>query len=690
MRGAVLPPILNAWVFLRSMMCVVAFATSHAAAADDRKDQQPQPGFLSLHQLDPYLEIKADYRYNRVESDARRRFERGRSQTNREWSFEERVGLTLGGTVFDPGFLTFGGDLSFAPTQTRFDEFGGLFATRRDTDHGYLLRYDLRANFLTGKKLSGSVYGLRQDDRINRRFQPTLDERRTGFGTSWTLADPEFPMELSYDQLETDRTGNRDKRDDERFTESTLHYGVRWLIDDHERLKVSLDHSDIEQEFQGRRRRFETIRDLLILEHELEFGEEYQHSFRTLVHWQEESGDFARDLFQIGPQLTLKHSDSLQTLYKVQFNRERYAGLDIETHRADFQLIHQVYSNLTTTLDLFGLFEDIEDDINTTQWGASVDWQYNRKNRFGHLYANLALAYDTEEISGDNGRRLALDEAHTFRDPVAVTLRHRNVVAIGIVVTDASNRRIFQAGIDYLVFRQRNVTRIKRIRNGRIADGDTILVDYQYKTPADGKLDTIRTDFSLEQRFSNGLTPYYRLAYRNQEDEVSSGFARRADRTDHHRVGVTYERKRYSINTEFEIFDDRVEPYDAFHVKGRVHWLQTSDHTLDTSVGFSRFLFEGRLDDRNVTMIDVAVDHRWRLSESLSTVERLGYRHEEDSIDGATQGWDVTVGFQYAVGDLWGELTLEYDRLDLPRSDDENFGVYFRLRRDINHVLARK
>ena len=126
MRGAVLPPILNSWVYMRSMMCVAAFATSHAGAADDRKEPPTQPGYLSLHRLDAYLEIKADYRYNRVDSDARRRFERDRSQTNREWSFEERVGLTLEGTVLDPGFITFGGELSFAPTQSRFDEFGGL------------------------------------------------------------------------------------------------------------------------------------------------------------------------------------------------------------------------------------------------------------------------------------------------------------------------------------------------------------------------------------------------------------------------------------------------------------------------------------------------------------------------------------------------------------------------------------
>ena len=66
------------------------------------------------------------------------------------------------------------------------------------------------------------------------------------------------------------------------------------------------------------------------------------------------------------------------------------------------------------------------------------------------------------------------------------------------------------------------------------------------------------------------------------------------------------------------------------------------------------------------------------------------YRLEEDSADGSTQGWDVSIGMRYAVGDLTGEFTLEYDRLDLPGSDDEDFGAFFRLRREFSNVLARR
>ena len=662
---------------------------SPAQSAEEHESDRPAARLLTLNHVDAYLELESEYSRDRVQYDDRGRTGQSRSQKNTDLRLEERLGLNLGGVLVDPSFITFDGDFSFALTQDRFEERLG---TRDDTDkdHGYLVQYDARVNFFQGKRVSGSVYGLQVDDRINRRFQSTLREERSGFGTSWVFAHDKIPMELSYDYLETDRTGNDDGRDDEHFTDGTFHYGAQWLIAEHHRLKLSYEHAETKQEYQGLSKPYETTRDLFTIEHELEFGGAHQHELRTLVHWQEESGDFARDFFEIGPQLTLRHSDELQTIYKYQFNRERYEGLDVETQRADVSLVHQLYTNLTTTLNVFGLYEDVEDDINTTQYGASADWQYNRKNPYGRFSANLALAYDTEDVEGDNGRRVVLDEAQTFRDPVAILLRNRNVVATSVVVTDAANRRIYRKGIDYLVVPQGTYTRLTRVRNGTIADGDTVLVDYQFRTPADGTIDTVRVDFSLEQRFDNGLTPYYRFSYRNQEDDTSYGFARTADRTDHHRLGVNYEKRRYTLGAELEIFDDTVDPYDAFHLSGLLHVIDAAEHHLDVSARFSRFSFEGGVEDRDVDMVDVGVDHRWRLTEALSTVERLAYRFEDDSVFGDTQGWDVVAGLEYVLGELSGELTFEYDRLELPGSDDEDLGIYFRIRRDIPNVLATR
>ncbi len=681
------------WVGVGIIALICVAKAAPIASADEPKQQtlnrtpdQTKDRLLTLNQADAYVEVRGTWDYTKVKRSGFRDSPKRRTQINREWGFQERIGLTLGGVYIDPHFITFQTDFSFGLAQDRFEERTD-FTQRSDTDRGFLINYDARINFFQGRKISGSVYGLRRDDRINRRFQPTLTDQRTGFGTNWGWQHGDISLDLTYDFLRTNRRGNRQALDDEKFTENTLHIEFEWQVSDRQQLTVSYEHAINEQNFQGSQRSFETTRDLFIVEHELAFGDNGQHRLETRLRWQEESGDFARDIFEIGPQLTLKHSDALQTSYKYQLNRERFSGLDVDTQRLDFQLVHQLYSNLTTTVDVFGLYEDIENDINTTQYGASVDWQYNRRNPFGHLYVNLALAYDTEDVSGDNGTRVVINEVHTLRDPIDIILVQRNVVVGSIIVTDTSNVRIYRPGLDYIVFEQGNVMRITRIRTGRIVDGGTILVDYRFKTPANGSLDTVRVDFNVEQRFTGGFTPYYRLSYRNQEDSVSTGFARRADRTDHHRLGARYERERYTLGVEYEIYDDLVEPYDGFHLDALWHVMQGEDHTVDASSRFSRLLFNGGLNDRTVTLIDLEVDHRWRLRESLSTIERMTYRYERDSSRGITQGWDVTAGLEYAMGDLTSELTFEYDRLGLPQSVEDDFGVYFRMRRDIGRVF---
>ncbi len=667
---------------------------SSAAAAQDVDDGAQHEQVFRLDVLDAYVDLRGEYDRASVETDSNRSafsFVKGRKQTDEHRGFEESLGLRFDGDLLDPGVLAFVGDVAFGLAQDFYREKTDAYSDS-DNEDGHVLRYALRANLFAGKPISGTVHGLRDDDRINRRFQPTLRQERTGFGTNWLFAHDKIPMELSYDYLETDRTGNRDGRDDEHYTESNLHYGATWNASKHQRLQFSYDHGSNSQEYQGLNRPYETDRDLIRLDHRLAFGDHHQHELETVVRWQEESGDFARDLFEIGPQLTLHHSDDLQTMYEYQFNRERYDGLDIESQRADWQLVHQLFTNLTTTAGLFGLYEDIEDDVNTTQYGASIDWQYNRRNPYGHLYSNLGLAYDTEHVRGDNGRRLIWSESHTFRDPLPVTLAQRNVIPWTVVVTDTSNRRVFVAGLDYALFRIGNVTQLHRLWTGRIADRDSVLVHYQIDTPADGRIDTERVDYGIEQRFSNGLTPYYRFSFRNQEDDASTGFARRADRTDHHRIGLTYARDRYTLGAEYEVFDDTIDPYHAWHLDARLDLLDgkaAAGHALQWATRFSRFHFEGGPDRRDVTFLDAELSHRCQLSEAWSTQTRFGYRLEDDSVDGITNGWDVVSGMAYAIGDLSCELTVEYHRLDLPRSQEDEVGVYLNVRRVFPDVLGR-
>jgi len=672
----------------RAVLLVVAgLATGGTAFAQSRhrEPERIEPGLLHLHRVDADLEFESTIEQFRVRSKNGSGVANAH-QTNRSAIHEGVLTLRFNGDIVHPYLVDFYGSLGlgFSHSYFREERFG-----RNDTSHGggYLTEFDLRADLFKNKQVSGTVYGQRGDDRIARLFLPSLHEQRVAYGTAWSYRSDPILMELAYDRTDTQRYGNRMQRDDEHITEDRLTYSLDWTIDKDQKLQLDLEHSRRRQEYQGSRFKFDTRRDQLKLDYDLAFGSRRQHRFVTYVRIQEESGDLARDLIEIGPQLILEHSENLSTSYSYQFTRERLDGFEVDQHRGDFQLTHRLYKNLTTTIDVFGLEERTEDAVETTQVGASVDWQYVRKNPYGQLTAELRLAGDSERTRGNNGNRLMLNESGTFRDPLPLYLVKPHAILASIFVTDVTGRIFYRLGTDYAVIWVKDRVALWRIPTGRIVNGQTVLIDYRYRTPANGQIDTTRIDFNIEQAFDSGWTPYYRLSFRDQDVDRSTGFAFRADRTDHHRLGVRYAAPRWSASAEYEIYDDAVDPYDAFHLTGQWNALRSPTEMLDLRGSFSQYFFDGGWDEREVSEVNLSAVHELRLNDFWSTSLASTYRWEDDSIRGTTNALDLEGVLAYRRENMSLELSLEYDLLRIAGSREDGLAAWINLHWELEDVL---
>lgn len=659
--------------------------TSANAQQKKRPAERIEPGLFHLRRLDASVELRGTFEQFRVRSKD------GLGQTNARQTNRTSLGqglltLNFAGDVVHPYLIDYYGSLGLGFSESRFRE-ETLFSTDSDRASGFLSEFDMRADLFRTKPISGTVYGQRGEDRIGRLFLPSLRERRTAYGTAWVFKHDVVPMQLSFDHFETIRTGNRDRFDDERIVEDQLRYTLDWNIGEHHKLKLDYEHNRTQQRFQGSDFDLDTRRDQVRIDHSLSFGSDHQHRLVTFARVQEESGDHARDIIEFGPQLTLQHTPDLSTYYAYQFTRERMGAIEVDLHRADFQIRHQFLHNLTTTFDVFGLEERTDDDVETSQGGASIAWNYVRNNPYGQLSAELRLAGDSERTRGVNGTRLIVNESGTFRDPLPVYLVKPDVAATSIVVTDSTGRMVYRAGVDYALTRTRNRTALYRIATGRISNGQSVLVDYRYRTPAKGRIDTTRIDFSIQQAFSWGLTPYYRLNFRHQEIDSSTGFAFIPDRTDHHRLGVGFQRPRWSIKGEYEIFDDAIDPYDAFHLSGNVQAIRDDRQSLDFRAGFSQYLFEEGIDDREVTEVNVSAHHDFQIDDYWSTSLRSTWRWEDDSVRGTTNGFDMAGSLAFRRGYVTVELTLEYDLLRIAGSREDGMSAWLTLRWDFKDGL---
>lgn len=660
-----------------------------AAAGEAEEGREPapartNPGAVHLGISEFYLGLESEYEWRRVKSSVPRK--RDTTQKNSDFYLAETLGLGLQGDIIDPALVDWQANLTFGLTQGWFRETIESFE-EMDRDSGWLLEYDISIEALKTKPVSVSAYARHSDDRIPRRFLPSLRERQTEAGVSVLVLTGPATTEIGFSWTDIDRTGNRLDEDDESLRTTRFYVDQKWEFSESHRLRLSFDHEREESSYQGSLLDFDTRRNELRVEHELAFGPEDKHRLDTYLRFNDEHGDLARDEFEFVPRLSLQHTDKFKTVYRYAMYRFVQDAIELDQHKLDAQALYQPTSDLRVSADGFALYERVDQDVETYEWGAGLDVGYARPTPYGKLSADVAFGFDRARTVGDAGSRLVRGEGHQLGDVRAAFLRQTGVVRTSILAHNAERTRYYVEGADYTVTVSGGRAVVRRVPWGRIGEDEVVYFDYEYLVPARATVDSYRTDLLIEHPFKFGLTPYYAFEARFQHVESSPGTPLIRDNTDRHRFGLRYAAERWSVGTEYEIFDDAIEPYDAVHVTGQAALLRSAGHSLDLTGELSRYWFEGGLDDRRVWWLDIDLADRIQLNNDLSVMTTAGYRWEDDSVDGETNGVDVECGLRYTRGQLTVELTMEYDLLSIAQNRENGFGVFLNLRRDLTHVF---
>ena len=667
---------------IAAVCCAVATARAEVPQAHPPDEPAPRPPFLHLDYFEADLQLQSRYERQRVSDRQRALLASRRSyhQRNTLLQFEETMGLRLGGDVIDPGFLSFDADVRLGLDQQRARERRDN-RSLHDYNNGWLSQYDIRLDLFTNKPISGSFFVEQEDERVSRLFLPSLEHDRTRYGTSWQWLTEHATMRLSFERTRDKYLGQADEFDDENLRETALRYESEFQLGEHHDLHIDAEYARLREQYQGNFRDFAATRSWLGLYDVILFGAKQQHRLETNLYYQEEQGELGFDLLEVGPQLTLTHSDVMQTRYKYQFSRQTFDGITIATHRADFDLQHRLTEDLTTTLELYGQREFAEDSADLCNLGGSVHWNYRRPNPWGRLSAHLGYWYDYERIQPRNGTHIVLNESHRLRDPLPSYLNRPNVILSSLVVTSIDRQRVYQLGSDYTVIRRYDRTALVRLPLGWIDDGDSVLVRYLY-TVRDGRTtQTHQIEARIQQDFEIGLTPYYAVTVREQNLDQSDPLGFEPNRLNRHRLGLTYRRQSWSAGAEFEYNDETIEPYTAGHFTADWAPLAGPIDQLDLTFSFSQFCFRHHV-GRDATLLDVRLDYRHNFNTRTSLRTAAAYRFEHDTISGDTYGLDLESEFEYRIGQLTLSLAVEYDNLRIASSNEEGLAVWFKIRRD--------
>lgn len=665
--------------------------------AGEEPPPRPQPFHLNVADL--YIGMESEYEYRRVHSESKSR--RNAVQTNRDFRIHEIAGISLTGDVYDPGFIDYHANLEFGLTQARYVETINRFSQSED-DSGTLMEFDIGLDAFKAKPISISTYARRTQDRIPRRFLPSLREWATEAGASVLAITGPVTTEIGYTYRDVERTGNRLNEDDESLNLNRCYIDSKWQISPNQSLNFSYDHEREENKYQGSWFGFDQTRDEIRLDHELAFGPGERNRLDTFLRYNEEEGDLDRSEFEFVPRLTLHHSDKLQTVYRYSFYRVAQEALDIAQHKFDWQALYQATPDLRLSLNPYALYEDVDKDVQTREYGVNGEATYTRATPWGQFFGDLNLGWDGARTTGTAGRRYVRNEAHALGGVRPVFLRERGVIPSTIIAHDARYQRIYILGVDYLITYFQGRVSLFRLPFGRIAENEVVYFDYQYEVPADASVDTYRIDLRLEHAFACGLTPYYYWESRFQhvgQNSIGAPYFR--DNQNRHRLGLRYGKERWNVTGEYEIFDDSVEPFHAWHLTGMAQVLRSAPHTLDLTAELSRYQFEGwpeksisywgwnpyGSDRRRVWYFDIDLRDHMEVTQWLSLEAGAELRRECDSVRGNTTGVDAEAGVKYVRGYLTVELEVEYDLLNIIENREDGVGIFLNIRRDLSHLL---
>jgi hypothetical protein len=426
--------------------------------------------------------------------------------------------------------------------------------------------------------------------------------------------------------------------------------------------------------------------------HSLIFGKDEQHRLSSFIRYFDQSDPFEQTSLQWNEDLRLQHSSTLLTNYKFSF-AERKRGafgtqseIKDQTIRGRIGFEHRLYESLVTTGGIFASESEFGsgDKVKPTQKGGDLAFNYQKKNPWGRLISSYSISSLSVDQSGGSGTGFVLDESHVVPTGAAtiVELDRVNVDITSITVKD-SNGIPFQSE-DYTVSEINGKVMLNLITVGTVvppnfSPGQDFFVDYSFFIEPERKEDILRQNFSVKERFNNGLSLYYR--HNRQDEKVKSTLTDIIP--DEHRndtFGIDYINNGLMIQAEQSKMNSSFISSTGKRLQASYSWKMNPDTTA-TLRAFNHWVDFGEPDPRDVSLFSSGGEIFSRLTNRLNLSTRLDYRDEDDTRFGITRGFQLSSELEYRYRQLRINAGVELNFLKQGGVETDGNFFYFRLKR---------
>ena len=624
-------------------------------------------------------------RHDRIQGELelvaeRRTDEQGVSGNKRESKtkvFEERIRLKTEGDIYHPDFLFYTAALGLGLAQQKIDsdeESGRNSESLND--------YNIFAQLLRAKSYPTTFHASKSEDLIPRQFLGSLRTERENRGASLSLRSNDWPMTFQYTASQTSQDElaslARDffDRDEER-----LRYSVTHDFSELSHMSFDLDRSEVSQRSLGVSQNTETARYTLL--HDLMFGSDEQNRLDSFLNFVDQSGSYDYTNWQWEERLRLQHSPSFLTNYNLRFSDYKRETLRNKETRGRVGFEHRLYESLVTTANYFASKTDLDAQGDITQHGGTLGLNYRKNNPWGTLLSTYTASLTESKQSGGSGTGVVIDESHIATVLIPVELDRVNIDTSTIRVKNSIGD-LYLENWDYRITEANGRVRLEILIPGdgivpEFTEGEEFFVDYNFFIEPEREEDTLRQNFTIKERFDNGLSLYY--SHRRQDEDVRSSLTEiTPDEFTVNTIGTDYINKGLFLQAEYSEEDSTQIPSTGKKLQGRYSWPIDSDTRASVQV-LNHWLDFDEPDERDVVLFKSGAEIFSRLTNECSISVRADYRDEDDTRFGATRGFQFNSEVQYNFRQLSITTGVEFNSLERRNDEIDGSFLYFRLKR---------
>jgi hypothetical protein len=588
-----------------------------------------------------------------------------------DWEEEDdriraRLDIGTSGWIYHPAFMDFRLDFQPGWKQEKTTSTGGF----EDLEETFFAGYTFEGRLLPEKRYTVRLFSDQSRDEYSSTLFPSIVTRSlfNRVEVDWQTAFA--PLRFSFGNQQVDVKGLL-------VTHSTSN---RWRFDaerrrDRSQTVLRSEYVDEDRQVNGSGSQVERLQSNIYNTYRWRAAFFSTSLYGSTISTHQ--GD--TEIFNVGERVDVTHRRNLRSNYELRFESQSTDDFSSERLYATGGVIHELYENLTSTLEVLG------DDFTSSDGGiktyeGTLDFNYRRPIPMGSVGARTGVQYRVEDNDIRSQVSQVVNEPLTLTGTAPSFLEHTNVIVASIVITDSAEAIVYQEGFDYVTVVAGVSTAIQRTLFGGIADGQQVLIDYRFipQAPFTKARTSYRVGFNL--RLWSVLRFFYTFN-RAQEDLLAGTPPNNLADDTIHRMGSELSWRWSTTRLEYEDRDTTIAPLTRFEVAQLLSFQLRRRMSFDVAASYSQTdLLDtgGLIDDR-------AGNTRWRWRVSRwGSLEVEAYLR---SVVGPSQDSDslgAVARFFWWFGAWRGSVqyhVLDQDEASVPQTwDRQLFSVQVRRR----------